>query len=202
MPAQEYNRPIVYNWISGCAPQGGRVLDIGCGEGDLLAKLVQERGVRATGIELAEAAVMKAIQRGLSVHHGDVEEGLDHYAEGCFDLVVLSLTIQELGDPLRVMREAFRVGKRIIIVLPNFGHWVARWQLAVLGRVPNTPNLPYTWYKSPNRHNLTVADWEDFCEQENWRIVSRAFLNHGKFVKWFPNLRSEVAMYLLEPKSA
>ena len=192
------NLPAIYEWIVGRVPEGGRVLDLGCGEGDLLAKLVAEKRIRATGVELSEASVMKAIQRGLSVHHGNIEEGLDHYADRSCDLVVLSLTIQELSDPLKVLREAFRVGRQVIIVFPNFGHWRARWQLGVCGRAPNTPSLPYTWYTSPNRHYLTVSDWEDFCRQEGWAIVDRGYLGDGQPVRALANLRAEVAMYLLE----
>lgn len=200
MPEQASNRQAIYKWICRHAPQGGKVLDIGCGEGDLLARLVEERQARVNGIELSEAAVMKAIQRGLSVHHGDVEEGLDHYGDKSFDLVIMSLTLQELGDPSQVLREAFRVGKKAVIVLPNFGHWTARYQLAVLGHAPSTPSLPYTWYQSPNRHYLTLADWEVFCEQENWRILDKGFLSHGRSLSVLPNLRAEVGMYMLEPK--
>ena len=199
--AESRNLGIVYQWIVAHTPEGGRVLDIGCGDGALLARLVAERRVRGTGIELSEESVMKAIQRGLSVHHGNVDEGLDHYADKSFDLVVISLTIQELGDPRRVMREAFRVGKRLVVVFPNFGHWRARWQLGVLGKAPSTSSLPYNWYDSPNRHYLTVADWEAFCRGEGYRRVDSGFAAEGAPVSFAPNLRAEVAMYLLEAES-
>jgi len=198
MPRQASNRAEIYRWIVKHTPEGGKVLDIGCGDGELLALLVAERRVRGTGIELAEDLVVKAIQRGLSVHHGNVEEGLDHYADGSFDLVVLSLTLQELSKPERVLKEAFRTGRRVIVVFPNFAHWLARWQLAIRGRAPQTPSLPYTWYDSPNRHVLTVADWEAFCRQKGWRCIDRAFLTQGKWITFWPNLRAAVAMYLLE----
>lgn len=192
------NHSEIERWIVNRAPEGGRVLDIGCGEGDLLAKLVAEKRVRATGIELSEASVMRAIQRGLSVHHGNAEEGLDHYADAGFDLVVLNLTIQELGHPQRLLREAFRAGKQLVVTFPNFGHWTARWQLGVRGRAPSTDSLPYTWFESPNRHYLTVADWDAFCSQENWQILDRGFVAFGKPVTFLPNLRAEAAMYLLQ----
>jgi methionine biosynthesis protein MetW len=192
------NRAQIDNWIVQHAPEGGKVLDIGCGTGDLLARLVRERHVRGTGIEIAEDCVIKAVQQGLSVHHGNVEEGLDHYSDGSFDMVVMSLTIQELGKPIHVLRESFRVGRQLIVVFPNFAHWQTRWQLGVLGRAPRTPSLPYTWHESPNRHVLTIDDWEEFCKQRGWRCVERAFVTKGKRVHWWPNLRAEVAMYLLE----
>lgn len=196
------NRVAIDSWIVEHAPVGGRVLDIGCGTGDLLARLVQEKKVHATGIEIAEDCVVKAVQQGLSVHHGNVEEGLDHYSDQSFDLVVMSLTIQELGKPMHVLRESFRVGKQLIVAFPNFAHWRIRWQLAVQGRAPRTPSLPYTWHESPNRHVLTIDDWDEFCGQRHWRCADRAFVTKGKRIAWWPNLRAEVAMYLLELEPA
>lgn len=198
MPGQPSNRREIYRWVCDQTPQGGRVLDIGCGDGELLAQLVQKRGVRATGIEISEDCVVQAVARGLSVHHGDAEEGMDHYSDESFDLVILSLAIQEMGEPVRAMREAFRIGKQIIIVFPNFGHWLSRWGLGVRGRAPRTRSFPYTWFQSPNRHFFTVADWEDLCRAEKWRWRKRAFLTRGKRLTFLPNLRAEVGMYLME----
>ena len=202
MPDQPRNRRAIDRWILERAPLGGRVLDIGCGEGELLALLVKERQVRGAGIELSESCVFKCVQRGLTVHHGDVDEGLDDYGDASFDLVLMSLTIQELGDPRRALREAFRVGKRVLLTFPNFAHWRARWQLGVLGRAPLTRSLPFTWFDSPNRHFLTVADWERFCPSEGWRPVDRAFLSAGKPIRLLPNFRAEVALYILEKTAA
>ncbi len=195
---RESNRKFIEEWIVRHVPERSRVLDVGCGDGALLERLVKEKHCRGTGIELDEANVRLAIQRGLSVHHGDAEEGLEHYADDGFDVVICSLTIQELGHPQRLLQEAFRVGRQLIVSFPNFGHWVARWQLAVRGRAPSTPALPYTWYETPNRHYLTVLDWEDFCRAEGWRIVEKDFVADGRRVIWLPNLRAEVGIYLLE----
>ncbi|MGB9691739.1 MAG: methionine biosynthesis protein MetW [Candidatus Sumerlaeaceae bacterium] len=195
---RESNKKFIEDWIVAHTPEHARVLDVGCGDGRLLEHLVKEKNARGTGIELDEANVRQAIQRGLSVHHGDAEEGLDHYADDGFDIVIFSLTIQELGHPQRLLREAFRVGRQLVVTFPNFGHWLARWQLAVLGRAPSTPCLPYTWYETPNRHYLTVLDWEEFIKAEGWRVLDRAFVSDGGEVRWLPNLRAEAAMYLLE----
>ncbi|MGC8741510.1 MAG: methionine biosynthesis protein MetW [Candidatus Sumerlaeaceae bacterium] len=195
---RESNKKFIEDWIVAHTPEHARVLDVGCGDGRLLEHLVKEKNARGTGIELDEANVRQAIQRGLSVHHGDAEEGLDHYADDGFDIVIFSLTIQELGHPQRLLREAFRVGRQLVVTFPNFGHWLARWQLAVLGRAPSTPCLPYTWYETPNRHYLTVLDWEEFIKAEGWRVLDRAFVSNGSEVRWLPNLRAEAAMYLLE----
>jgi methionine biosynthesis protein MetW len=192
------NRAEIDNWIVQHAPEGSKVLDLGCGTGDLLARLVRERSVRAAGIEISQDCVVKAVQKGLSVNHGNIDEGLDNYADQSFDLVVMSLTIQELGKPMHILRESFRVGKQLIVVFPNFAHWQTRFQLGILGHAPRTPSLPYTWHESPNRHVLTIHDWEEFCKQRGWLCISRAFVTKGKVIHWWPNLRAEVAMYLLE----
>ena len=194
------NQRKIYRWIAKHTPEKGRVLDIGCGEGDLLSLLTKKRKVHGMGIELSEEAVVKAVQRGLTVHHGNVEEGLDHFSDDNFDLVIMSLTIQELGAPLHVLEEAFRVGKRVIVVFPNFAHWRARLQLAILGRTPRILNLSRSWYESPNRHYLTALEWERFCYEKKWRILEQGFLSQGKTIHSFPNWRAEIVMYLLEER--
>jgi methionine biosynthesis protein MetW len=198
MPGQERNRSVIYRWIMERTPRGGRILDIGCGDGELLGHLVEQREAQGTGIELSQEMVIRAVERGLSVHHGDAEEGLYHYSDACFDLVILSLAVQELAHPRRVLRECFRVGRRVIVVFPCFGYWRMRWQLALVGRAPITPSFPHNWHSSPNRHYLTVSDWEEFCKVEGWKVLDEGFVTACDKVRWWPNLRAEVAMYLLE----
>lgn len=198
MPDQPANQRAIYRWISEHTPQGGRVLDIGCGDGALLALLAAERGTRGTGIEISEECVAKAIGRGLSVHHGNAEEGMDHYSDGSFDLLILSLALQEMHLPLQMIHEAFRVARQLLIVFPNFAHWAGRWQLGVRGRAPRTPSFPHHPFESPNRHFFSIADWDDLCTAEGWRCVDRGFLNGGQSVRFLPNLRAEVALYLME----
>ena len=198
MPDRPANQRAIYRWITEHTPQGGRVLDIGCGDGALLAQLAAERGARGTGIELSEDLVAKAVGRGLSVHHGDAEEGMDHYSDGSFDLLIMSLAIQEMHLPLQMIREAFRVARQLLVVFPNFAYWQARWQLGVQGRAPRTTSFPHHPFESPNRHFFSVADWEDLCADEGWRRVDRAFIRSGRTVTLLPNLRAEVALYLME----
>lgn len=200
MPDQQINQTKIYQWICEQSPEGGRVLDIGCGRGELLAQLVSERGVRGVGIEISENCVVAAVQRGLSVHHGNFEEGMDHYEDNSFDVVVLSVVIQEMHHPTSVMREAFRIGKRVLVVFPNFGYWRVRWQLAMLGQAPRTKSFPATWYDSPNCRYFTIADWENLIQREGYRIVESNFLTSGQGMGFLPNLRAEVAMYLLEDR--
>lgn len=192
------NRTAIFDWISARTPMGARVLDIGCGRGDLLAKLVEERKIQAMGIELAQEKVMAAVGRGLSVHHGDADEGLSSLLDRSFDLTIFSLTIQELANPLAVLREALRVSQRMVVVFPNFGYWPGRWQLAIQGRAPQTGTLPYSWFESPNRHFLTIKDWRELCQSEKWRILEDCYLAGGRQVKRLPNLRAEVAIQLVE----
>lgn len=192
----ERQKRAIFSWVSQRVPEGGRILDIGCGDGALLAQLAKERNARCTGIELDEDCVMRAVQHGLPVHHGNVEEGLDHYSDGSFDIAILSLTLQEMSDALGVIREAFRVGKKVLVVFPNFGHWHSRWQL-LLGRSPQTRHLPYAWYESPNRLFFTVRDWEDFCRNQGWRCLEKGFLSGDSEIRVMANLRADVAMYLM-----
>lgn len=198
MPKQSINKQLIYQWIVERTVGGGKVLDIGCGDGELLSLLVERCGVHGTGIEISEEHVMQAVHRGLSVHHGNVEEGLDHYHDGAFDLVIMSLIIQETKNPITIINEAFRVGKQVVITFPNLGHWRSRCQLMLCGRAPCTPSLPYSWHDSPNRHFLTNVDWLKFCRKENWRCVDSGFVSQGKVIKFWPNLRAQVAMYLME----
>lgn len=198
MPNQAINKNLIYRWILDRTVRQGCVLDIGCGDGELLARLVEQRGVHGTGIEISEECVVHAVQRGLSVHHGNVEEGLDHYHDRAFDLVIMSLTIQEMKNPLQVINEAFRVGKQVVVVFPNFGYWSARCQLMLYGRAPRTRSLPYSWHDSPNRHFFTTTDWLTLCRKEGWRCVDSGFISRGKLIDFWPNFRAEVAMYLME----
>jgi len=198
MPNQAINKKVIYQWIVERTVRQGRVLDIGCGDGELLARLVAERAVHGTGIEISEECVMQAVQRGLSVHHGNVEEGLDHYHDGAFDLVIMSETVQEMKNPFQVVNEAFRVGKQVVVVFPNFGYWNCRCQLMLYGRAPRTDSLAYEWYNSPNRHFFTTIDWLALCGKEGWRCVDSGFISHGKLISFWPNMRAEVAMYLME----
>lgn len=179
-----------------------RVLDLGCGEGELLGWLKENKKVEARGVELTGAKAQKAIARGVSVYQGDLESALDDYPEGAFDYVILSQTLQETRDPLRVLRGMLRVGKRGIVAFPNFGHWRVRTAHLWSGRAPQTELFPYEWYDSPNIHFLTIEDFEALAQKQSWSVERRIFLSRNRELRLFPNLRAEVAVFLVSGNSS
>lgn len=185
-----------YAIISELIEPGTRVLDLGCGEGELLAWLRDHKNVDGRGVELTGASVQKAIARGVSVYQGDLESGLDDYPEQAFDYVILSQTLQQTRDPLKVLKGMLRIGKRGIVAFPNFGHWRVRVSHLLTGRSPRTKLFPYDWYDSPNIHFLTVLDFEALAAKQNWRVERRIFLAGSREVTMVPNLMSEVAVFL------
>lgn len=143
---------------------GSRVLDVGCGDGELLHLLAETKAVDARGVELSREKVNACVTRGLSVIQGDADKDLDDYPDQAFDFAVLSLTIQATLQPKRVLENLLRIGRRAIVSFPNFGHWKIRTQLMMTGRMPRTKNLPEPWYASPDAHLCTIADFVDLCE--------------------------------------
>ena len=183
---------------------GTRVLDLGCGEGDLLLALKVLRGVRAAGIELSEACIQACVAKGLfSVHHGDLDEGLADYPDQSVDYVVSTNTIQVLHRPMVLIREMARVGKRCIVSFPNFAHWRVRLQLLLKGRMPKTFQLPHEWYETLNIHLTTIHDFRDFCRKAGLKVLREIPLRTsapGKSteVRLLPNLRADTAIFILE----
>lgn len=188
---------IIQSWIE---PKS-EILDLGCGNGDLLAYLMKERECRGEGVEISSELVSMCVNRGLSVHNGDLDDGLGDYPDGRFDVVILSQTLQEVASPQKVLQEILRVGKLAIIAFPNFGYWRVRTQLFFFGRAPRTRHLPFSWYESPNRHVLTVLDFEDICKSQNLDIVRRAYLARGSQVHFWPNFRAATALLALTRQS-
>jgi len=133
----------------------------------------------------------------VSVYQGDLESALDDYPEQVFDYVILSQTLQETRDPLRVLRGMLRIGRRAIVAFPNFGHWTVRMAHLWSGRAPKTGLFPYEWYNSPNIHFLTVLDFEALAQKEKWGVERRIFLSGAREVRLFPNLTAEVAVFLV-----
>ena len=174
-----------------------KVLDLGCGEGELLQWLAENKGVDARGVEISGARVQRAIARGVSVYQGDIDEGLADYPNGAFDYVILSQTLQQTQRPLKVLREMLRVGRKVIVAFPNFGHWSVRFTMMFHGGAPKNRLFPYEWYDSPNIHFLTVHDFETLVQVEGLIVERRYFLAGPRKVGLWPNLTAEVAVYLV-----
>lgn len=174
-----------------------KVLDLGCGDGQLLEWLADNKNIRGSGVEINRSLVQKAIARGVSAYQGDIDQGLKDYPDKAFDYVILSQTLQQTLKPLEVLSEMLRVGRRVIVAFPNFGHWRVRWSHMVSGRAPRTGLFPYEWYDSPNIHFLTVEDFEILCNKQNWTIERRYYLSGNRRVSAMPNLMAEIAVYCL-----
>ena len=173
------------------------VLDLGCGEGELLAWLAEKKHVDARGVEIAGAKVRQAIGRGVSVFHSDIEEALADLPDRAFDYVILSQTLQETRAPLKVLGEMLRVGRHAIVAFPNFGHWTVRLAHLFRGRAPKTKLFPHEWYDSPNIHFFTIDDFEALGESQKWTIERRIFLRGSRKISTLPNLFAEVAVFLV-----
>jgi len=186
-----------YAIIGDIVAPGSLVLDLGCGEGELLEWLSANKGVKARGVEKSSARVQRAIARGVSVYQGDIDGGLADYPDQAFDYVILSQTLQETVYPRKVLREMLRVGRRAIVAFPNFGHWRVRLSTLTSGRAPRTALFPYAWYESPNIHWLTVQDFEELVSLEEMAVERRYFLAGQRKVTLLPNLMAEVAVYLV-----
>lgn len=169
-------RRLDYELIEGLVPEGSRVLDLGCGNGQLLVELARNKGCCGYGIEINEELVLECIKRGVAVYHGDMMEGMSHYRDGSFDLVILSQTLQQTHRPLDVIQEMLRVGKTAIISFPNFGYWRVRLHLLFKGRMPMNDLLPYTWHTTPNVHLCTVTDFRELCDAHGLVRTHELFL--------------------------
>ncbi len=184
-----------YAMIAEMVEPGSRVLDLGCGEGELLAWLRQHKRVDAQGVEIDPNKVRRAIARGVSAYQSDIDQGLADYPDATFDFVILSQTLQETRYPLRVLREMLRVGHQAIVAFPNFGHWTTRLTHLISGRAPRTKIFPYDWYESPNLHFMTVKDFVSLCHEQSWVIERQIFVKGNRKANWNPNLLAEVAVF-------
>jgi homoserine O-acetyltransferase len=180
----------IASWI----PRGARILDLGCGDGSLLAYLGRERGATGYGIEIDDAGVLASVANGINVLQSDLESGLAGFDDASFDCVILSQTLQAMRHAEDIVVEMLRVGREAIVTFPNFGHWAHRWQI-VKGRMPVSASLPYQWYDTPNIHLCTVADFDAFLAERGFHVANRVVLARGSPVTMLPNLLGELAIY-------
>jgi methionine biosynthesis protein MetW len=190
-----------FQFIYDIVLSGTRVLDLGCGNGDLLFFLKTKK-VKGQGLEKDEEKIYKCIERGVIVHHGDLDSGLDHHLNKSFDYVILNQTIQETRNPGNVLKESLRIGKKVIVVFPNFGYWKIRMIVLRYGTTPVTDLLPYHWYNTPNLHFLSIKDFEMYCNLNNFKIEKTAFFSKSKIITWKPNFFANLALYVIEEPSS
>lgn len=192
-----------YDLIANLVETGSSVLDLGCSDGTLLRKLIDEKNVKGKGIEINQDNVIKSIHKGLSVIQGDIDEGLADFSDGEVDYVVLNQTLQSAQKPDYVINEMLRVGKYGIVSFPNFAYWRIRMYLLLKGKMPKSKMLPFEWYDTPNIHLLTVKDFFDYCEQRNIKITKSILTRRGKVIrsnlkKVFADIFAEEVIFVIQ----
>ncbi len=183
-----------FSTIAGWIAPGAQVLDLGCGDGSLLAYLRESRGAAGYGIEIDDEGVLASIGNGVNVIQSDLESGLAGFDEQSFNSVILSQTLQAMRHTELIVLEMLRVGREAIVTFPNFGFWSHRLQV-LRGRMPVSGKLPYQWYDTPNIHLCTVADFDAFCEERGFDVLDRVVLHETRRVNALPNLLGSLAIY-------
>jgi len=166
--------------IADLLPKNVRVLDVGCGDGSLMSHLIEKKNIEARGLELKKENVTKCIYKGLPVIEGNAETELNQFPNQSFDYVILSQTLQAFYNPEKVLKDLLRIGKSVIISIPNFGYWKVRTSLLFFGKMPVTKTLPNSWYNTPNLHMCTIKDLFHFCVERNIKIKKAVGVNEDK----------------------
>ncbi len=198
--AIRFDLQVIADWIE----PGSRVLDLGCGKGDLLAWLAVNKQVIGTGIERDKDKAACCIARGLSVLQGDLNEEVDDYPDKSFDYVILSQTLQQIFEPARLLYSLSRIGRKVIVSFPNFSHYSIRLQLLFKGMAPKNDQLPYSWYDTPNIRVITLSDFKRFSRDVGYTIVREIAINtnsansSGNIVRFFSNLRATYGIFVIE----
>ena len=173
------------------------VLDLGCGNGDLLYLLIKEKGAHVQGIEIDEQEIYKCVAKGLNVFHGDVDSGLAEFNNKSFDYVVLNQSLQQILHVDKVLIDALRVGKKVVVGFPNFAHYKARLQMLFQGRSPVTGTLPYQWYETPNLHFLSISDFKKYCRLKEIKIERSVCIGQTRRIPFLPNLFAQTGIFLI-----
>lgn len=191
-------RPADHEEILEIVEPRSKVLDLGCGDGSLLRLLIDEREVLGRGVEIDETMIIASISKGLSVFQGNLNEGLQDYASGSYDYVILNQTLQIVERPDRLIQEMLRVGKRAIVSFPNFGYYRIRLMTLFSGRMPVTRDLPHRWYNSPNIHLCCRNDFVTFCRRNQIRILHEINIAQRRRIgNWLANLRSAEVLFVM-----
>ena len=182
---------LIYGWI----PEGSRVLDLGCGNGELLSALIRNKNCSGYGVEIDTEGVIASMARGVSVIQADLEQGLKDFDDNSFDILILSQTIQAMQNTETILQDLTRVAKQAIVSFPNFGYWRNRLQIGLLGHMPVSERMPYEWYNTPNIHWCTLQDFDRLCAKNHIRVLERAVMTAGKRINLLPNLLGSLAFY-------
>lgn len=189
------DQKIIEQWVK----PNARVLDLGCGDGSLLAHLAKTKNTHGYGLEISEHGILACVEKGINVIEQNLDEGLTNIADQSFDTVIMSQVLQTMQYPDKVLAEMMRVGREAIVTFPNFGHWRARWHLTINGKMPVSDLLPYEWYNTPNIHFCTFKDFEVLCQDLGYTILDREVAAETLKWKWLlplrPNLFGETAIY-------
>ena len=177
--------------------ENSTVLDLGCGDGELLYALIKEKNVRGQGIEIDNKAIHRCVAKGLTVLHGDIDSSLTEYNDKSFDYIILNQSIQQVLHVEPVLRDALRIGKKVIVGFPNFTYYKARVQIFFCGRAPVTGSLPHQWYETPNLHFLSISDFIIYCRLKKIKIEKSIYLGEKKRITILPNLRALIGIFVI-----
>ena len=185
----------ILDWVT----QGSRVLDLGCGDGELLAALTKQKAISGLGVDIDAGNLIAAVDKGLCVVQQNMEDGLSNFNSQSFDVVIIAFSLQVLTRPHTVLERVVDIGNEAIVSFPNFGHWRSRLSLLFSGRMPKTKALPYSWFDTPNIHFCTVNDFERLCDQLQIEIIERKTSEGGHILaKLWPNLFAKSASYRIQ----